>query len=940
MTDYKDTLNLPKTDFPMRANLAKREPGRVADWREQDLYGRIRQARTGRQKFILHDGPPYANGEIHIGHAVNKILKDIIVKARTLDGYDAPYVPGWDCHGLPIEHKVEQSVGKAGEDVSAREFRAACRRFAEEQVEAQKADFERLGVVGDWDHPYLTMSYRTEADILRALGRIVARGHLKRGYKPVHWCTACGSALAEAEVEYDDRTSPAIDVRFTAIDGAAAARAFGVETGDAPVSVVIWTTTPWTLPANQAVAVHPGLEYVLVSLDGGREYLVLADALHEEALTRYGAGEWAVVGRAMGEALEHLMLGHPFLEREVPVILGDHVTTDAGTGAVHTAPGHGADDFVVGQRYDLPLTNPVGDDGRFLPDTEFFAGEFVYDANPHIVEVLREHGALLHHEAYDHSYPHCWRHKTPILFRATPQWFLNLDANGVREKTLAALPTVRWFPDWGEGRMEAMVRNRPEWCISRQRNWGVPIALFVDRETGEPHPDSQRLIEAVAERMEAGGIDAWFELAPEELLGEDAERYEKVEDILDVWFDSGTTHAAVLESREELAKPADLYLEGSDQYRGWFQSSLLTGMMLDECPPYKATLTHGFTVDENGYKMSKSRGNVIAPQTVMNKLGADILRLWVGSTDYTGEIAVSDEILKRTADGYRRMRNTARFLLANLAGFDPARDRVAPERMLPLDRWAVDRAQQVQDAVVAAYDRYDFHQVYQRVHHFCVLDMGGFYLDIIKDRQYTTQADSLARRSCQTALYHIVEALTRWIAPILSFTADELWGHIPGERDESVFVAEWYDALFPLDDDAGLDRAFWERLLGLREAVAKRVEELRNDKVIGATLEAEVELYCPEPLYSDWLRLGEELRFVLITSAARVHPYDARPAGAVEAALDDGTAFALVVSATEHRKCVRCWHHTADVGVNADHPELCGRCVSNVAGEGEERQYA
>ncbi len=940
MTDYKDTLNLPKTDFPMRANLAKREPGRVAGWREQDLYGRIRQARTGRQKFILHDGPPYANGEIHIGHAVNKILKDIIVKARTLDGYDAPYVPGWDCHGLPIEHKVEQSIGKAGEDVSAREFRAACRRFAEEQVEAQKADFERLGVVGDWDHPYLTMSYRTEADILRALGRIVARGHLKRGYKPVHWCTACGSALAEAEVEYDDRTSPAIDVRFTATDGAAAARAFGIETDGAPVSVVIWTTTPWTLPANQAVAVHPGLEYVMVRVDGGREYLVLADALHEEALARYGAGDWAVVGRAAGEALEHLMLRHPFLRREVPVILGDHVTTDAGTGAVHTAPGHGADDFVVGQRYGLPLTNPVGDDGRFLPDTEFFAGEFVYDANPHIVEVLREHGALLHHEAYEHSYPHCWRHKTPILFRATPQWFLNLDANGVREKTLAALPTVRWFPDWGEGRMEAMVRNRPEWCISRQRNWGVPIALFVDRETGEPHPDSQRLIEAVAERMEAGGIDAWFELAPEELLGEDAERYEKVEDILDVWFDSGTTHAAVLESREELAKPADLYLEGSDQYRGWFQSSLLTGMMLDECPPYKATLTHGFTVDENGYKMSKSRGNVIAPQTVMNKLGADILRLWVGSTDYTGEIAVSDEILKRTADGYRRMRNTARFLLANLAGFDPARDRVAPERMLPLDRWAVDRARQVQEAVVAAYDRYDFHQVYQRVHHFCVLDMGGFYLDIIKDRQYTTQADSLARRSCQTALYHIVEALTRWIAPILSFTADELWGHIPGERDESVFVAEWYDGLFPLEGNADLDRGFWERLLGLREAVAKRIEELRNDKVIGATLEAEVELYCPEPLYSDWLRLGEELRFVLITSAARVHPYDARPAGAVEAALDDGTNFALVVSATEHRKCVRCWHHTADVGVNADHPELCGRCVSNVAGEGEERQYA
>jgi isoleucyl-tRNA synthetase len=937
VTDYKHTLNLPKTDFPMRAGLATREPKRLQRWQEIDLYGRIRDARRGREKFILHDGPPYANGEIHIGHAVNKILKDIIVKARTLDGYDAPYVPGWDCHGLPIEHKVEQTLGKAGDAVSPGEFRRACRRFAEEQVDGQREGFQRLGVLGDWQHPYLTMNFTTEANILRALGVIVGKGHLKRGYKPVHWCTDCGSALAEAEVEYEQHRSPAIDVRYPAVDGDALARTFGVDAGGRPVSVVIWTTTPWTIPASLAVALNAKLDYTLVAVDS--EYLVLAEELREAALARYGLEGADVVGHAAGAELERVALRHPYLDREVMVVLGDHVTTEAGTGAVHTAPGHGEDDFHVGQRYDLPLLNPVGDDGRFLPGTEHFAGQFVFEANPNIVALLRERGALLHHEAYDHSYPHCWRHKTPILFRATPQWFLNLEASHVREKTLEALPGVRWFPDWGEGRMAAMVRNRPEWCISRQRNWGVPIALFVDRETGEPHPRTQELIEQVAQRMEQAGIDAWFDLDPAELLGEEAERYQKVTDILDVWFDSGTTHATVLSRREELAWPADLYLEGSDQYRGWFQSSLLTSMMIHGRPPYRGTLTHGFTVDEHGRKMSKSRGNVIAPQEVMNELGADILRLWVASSDYAGEIAVSDEILKRTADAYRRMRNTARFLLANLAGFDPETDQVAAERMLPLDRWAVDRALRVQEAVAAAYDGYDFHQVYQRVHHFCVLDMGGFYLDVIKDRQYTTQADSLARRSCQTALYHIAEALVRWVAPVLSFTADELWEHIPGHREGTVFEAEWYRGLFALGDTT-LDPSFWAEMLQLREAVNKRIEALRNDKVLGASLEAELDLYLPAGLLERWGQIGDELRFVLITSAARLHPIEQRPADATDAVLEDGTGYALRIAASPHGKCVRCWHRTPDVGTDAGHPELCARCVSNVAGDGETRRFA
>lgn len=940
MSDYKDTLNLPQTDFPMRAGLAKQEPGRLQRWQEDKIYERLRAARKGRQKYILHDGPPYANGDIHIGHAVNKILKDIIVKSRSLDGFDAVYVPGWDCHGLPIEHKVEQSLGKAGDKISAKAFRAACRAFASEQVAGQSQDFQRLGVLGDWENPYLTMAPRTEAAILRALGNTVRRGHLKRGYKPVHWCADCGSALAEAEVEYEDYISPAVDVRFKAIDGEALAKHCGAVSGDfgsVPVSVVIWTTTPWTIPANQAVALNPELDYVLVSVNHGEEYLLLAEALHESALRRYGIEHYGIVGRCAGQTLEGLTLAHPFLDRHVPIILGDHVTTEAGSGAVHTAPAHGADDFLAGQRYALPLQSSIDDAGRFTEGE--FAGQTVFEANKPIIARLKAENALLQHEPYHHSYPHCWRHKTPILFRATPQWFLNLEAGATREKTLAALSSVDWFPEWGEERMAAMVRHRPEWCISRQRNWGVPIALFIDRQTGEPHPDTDALIEAVAQRMESDGIDAWFDLDPAELLGDEADQYEKVTDILDVWFDSGTTHAAVLRERDDLAWPADLYLEGSDQYRGWFQSSLLTSMMINGEPPYRAVLTHGFTVDEQGRKMSKSRGNVVAPQKVMNALGADILRLWVASSDYSGEIAVSDDILKRTADSYRRLRNTARFLLANLAGFDPATDAVPAEQLLPLDRWVLDRALLLQSQIKEDSAGYDFHQLYQRVHHFCVLDLGGFYLDVIKDRQYTTQADSLARRSAQTALWHIAEALVRWLMPVLSFTADEIWEHLPGTHSMSVFEAEWYDGLVALEN-AEKQRAFWEEILQLREIVAKKIEDLRNEQVLGATLEAEIDLFCPEPLAERWGALGEEMRFLLITSAARVRPLTEAPSDAQTNQLDDGTAFCFTVTPSQHAKCERCWHRRADVGLHSAHPSLCGRCVSNVAGEGEKRQFA
>lgn len=940
MAQYKETLNLPKTAFPMKANLSQREPDALKRWQEMDLYRKVREAAHGRPRFILHDGPPYANGVIHIGHAVNKILKDIIVKSKSLSGFDAPYVPGWDCHGLPIELNVEKKVGKPGLKIDAAGFRQACRNYAREQVNAQRQDFERLGVLGDWSDPYLTMDYRFEANIIRALGKIIEKGHLHQGVKPVHWCVDCGSALAEAEVEYQEKTSPAIDVRFPVIDEDEILSRCQVESpGAGPVSVVIWTTTPWTLPANQAVALHPILKYVLVECDAGRglERLLLADGLYQEVMARYGIESSAVVAVCHGDDLEGLKLQHPFYDRAVPVILGEHVNLEAGTGAVHTAPGHGQDDYVVGSRYRLPVENPVAGDGRFLPETPLFAGESVLKANDHIIQVLKDRGALLREQRLQHSYPHCWRHKSPIIFRATPQWFISMEQQGLRRAALEEIKKTGWFPGWGQRRIEGMVEGRPDWCISRQRAWGTPIPLFIHRQSGELHSETPRLIEEVARRVETRGVDAWFDLDTGELLGSEASDYEKVGDTLDVWFDSGVTHACVLEVREDLGVPADLYLEGSDQHRGWFQSSLLTSVAMRSAAPYRTVLTHGFTVDAEGKKMSKSRGNVIVPQQVMGSLGADILRLWVAATDYRGEMSVSDEILKRIADSYRRIRNTARYLLANLNGFDPAADEVPPREMLALDRWAMDRAFLLQEELLKAYEDYNFHLLYQRVHNFCAMDMGAIYLDIIKDRQYTTQADSRARRSAQSAMYHIAEALVRWIAPVLSFTADEIWHYLPGERSESVFLDTWYQRLTPLAEEAPLGRISWDAILAVREAVAKELERVRVEGQIGSSLDAEVDLYAEEALYRTLMQIGDELRFILITSYARLHPAQQRPSHALETDMPD---LWTVVSPSSHSKCVRCWHHREDVGSYPDHPELCGRCVENVEGAGERRDFA
>lgn len=929
--DYKNTLNLPETGFPMRGDLAKREPNMLKSWYEKDLYQKIRQASKGKKSFILHDGPPYANGTIHIGHAVNKILKDIIVKSKTALGYDSPYIPGWDCHGLPIELKVEGLVGKPNQNISAAQFREACRQYAAEQVEGQKKDFIRLGVLGDWDNPYLTMNYHTEANIIRAFGKAVENGHLYKGSKPVHWCLDCASSLAEAEVEYEDKVSPSIYVRFSAVDSDAVLEKFNAaDKGTGNISAVIWTTTPWTIPSNRAIAIHENLDYQLVQFNDER--VILAKDLVEEVAKAAGVEQVVILGESKGKDLEWLRFQHPFYDFSVPFILGDHVTTDGGTGLVHTAPDHGHDDYIIAQKNGIEMAGLIGNDGLFKADVPFFAGKGVFESNDLVVAKLQEVGAMLKFSKIKHSYPHCWRHKTPIIFRATPQWFIGMEKQGLRQQALSEIKKVRWIPDWGQARIEKMVENRPDWCISRQRTWGVPVALFIHKETEELHPRTVELVEEVAKRVEQKGIQAWWDLDAAELLGADADNYIKVPDTLDVWFDSGSTYYSVVKDRPEFnGQEADMYLEGSDQHRGWFMSSLMLSTATDNKAPYKQVLTHGFTVDGQGRKMSKSIGNIVTPQEVMDKFGGDILRLWVASTDYTGEISVSDEILKRAADAYRRIRNTARFLLANLNGFDPKRDLVKPEEMMVLDRWAVDCAYQAQNEIKDAYDNYQFHAVIQRLMKFCSIEMGSFYLDIIKDRQYTTKADSLARRSCQTALWHIAEALVRWIAPVLSFTADEIWQYIPGERGEFVFTEEFYNGLFALDANEQMNDAYWQQVITLRNEVNRVLEQARNDKIIGAALEAELTIYANDTYAPLLAKLQNELRFVLLTSKAEV-----KPLADADVAEGEVKGFAVKVVRSANHKCPRCWHYSD----SKDAESLCSRCDENVNGQGEVRQFA
>ena len=933
MTDYKKTLNLLDTPFPMRGNLASREPAMLAAWQEKNLYQKIRNTSKGRPLFILHDGPPYANGDIHIGHAVNKILKDIIIKSKTLAGFDAPYVPGWDCHGLPIEHQIEKKHGK---HLPADKVRELCRAFANEQVERQKKDFIRLGVLGDWDHPYLTMNFNIEAGIVRALGKIYQNGYLYQGQKPVNWCIDCGSALAEAEVEYEDKTSPAIDVGFEVQSSAhpLLEQAFGVDLPtNAQVYAVIWTTTPWTLPANQAVSVHPDFDYALIQSDRG--LLILAKELNEACLERYHlAGQ--TLATCKGQALEHIPLQHPFEVRPVNIICGKHVTLEAGTGLVHTAPAHGLDDYVVGQKYNLPSESPVDGNGKFLDSTPLVGGLSVWKANETVIDTLKTSNHLFCLKKIDHSYPHCWRHKTPIIFRATPQWFIGMNhnrSNGttdqkktLRELAMQAVESTSFYPAWGRARLEAMIKNRPDWCVSRQRNWGVPMTFFVHKDTHAPHPRSFELLEQVAQRIEQQGIEAWFALDAAELLDAEASDYQKLTDTLDVWFDSGTTHDTVVKADAQMRLPVDLYLEGSDQHRGWFQSSLLTGCAINGRAPYEALLTHGFVFDGNVHKMSKSKGNVIAPQKVMDTSGADILRLWVASTDYSGELSISEEILKRVVESYRRIRNTLRFLLTNLMDFNPQSDMVEVAQCLEIDRYMLALTDAFQHDLTQCYDRYEFHQVVHKLHNFCSEDLGGFYLDILKDRLYTAAKAGLPRRSAQTALHHIAHSLVRLFAPILSFTADEVWAHLTGDGDDSVLLHTWH--AFPTQPDDQALQQRWSTIRAIRSLVLKKLEDSRAQAEIGSSLAATVEIRANKEDFTVLNGLGNDLRFVLIVSEVRV----------IEVSTPEQQG--ISVSPSRYEKCERCWHYRNEVGQHPEHPTLCERCITNLYGAGETRHCA
>ena len=929
MPDYKSTLNLPDTPFPMRGDLARREPLWVKEWQDKGVYRRLREVAMGRPRFVLHDGPPYANGDIHIGTAVNKILKDMVVKSKSLAGFDAPYVPGWDCHGMPIEVQIEKRYGR---NLPAEETLRLCRAYAGEQIERQKADFRRLGVLGDWDNPYTTMAPRNEADEMRVLGRLLERGYVYRGLKPVNWCFDCGSALAEAEVEYEDRKDPAVDVGFAFAEPEKMAKAFGMaRLPGKPGYAVIWTTTPWTLPSNQALNLHPEFTYHLV--DAGKCLLILAAELQEACLARYKLAG-TTLASCKGVALENIRFQHPFYERSAPMYLGEYVALDTGTGIVHSAPAYGVEDFDScrghGMQDDEILT-PVMGDGKFAPSLPIFGGMSIWDANPKIVKVLEERGALFAVDwKYAHSYMHCWRHKTPVILRATTQWFAGMEqVPGYRGKkpketlravALRGIEATQFFPAWGQARLHGMIANRPDWTLSRQRQWGTPMPFFMHKETGEPHPRTLELLEEVAKRVETGGIEAWHTLKIEELLGAQATQYEKGRDTLDVWFDSGSTHQTVLRgSHAELGFPADLYLEGSDQHRGWFHSSLLVSCMVNGVPPYRGLLTHGFVIDLEGRKMSKSKGNTMAPQEIAGTLGAEILRLWVASGDFSGELTISSEILKRVVESYRRIRNTLRFLLANTSDFDAQLHAVPVEQMVEIDRYALALTARMQEEAAGNYARYQFHLVAQKLQTFCSEDLGAFYLDILKDRLYTCGAGSVARRSAQTALWHVTHALVRLMAPVLSFTAEELWQTLAGKADDSVF----FQTLHPLPQVAGaaalLER--WDRLRELRDPVRKEIETLRAQGKVGSSLQAEVDVHADGADYALLASLGEDLKFVLLTSAARVHR---AAAGRIE------------VATSGHSKCERCWHYRADVNPAG----LCGRCESNLHGVGEKRAHA
>ena len=928
MKDYKDTLNLPGTSFPMKANLPNREPEILKFWDEIDLYREIRKKGEGKKTFLLLDGPPYANGKIHIGHALNKILKDFIVKSKTLFGYDAPYLPGWDCHGLPIEHQVEKKKGKVGPKLTAREFRDHCREYALRQVEEQKEDFIRLGVPGEWDNPYLTLDKRYEAEQIRAFAEIYANNHVTYGHKPAHWCLDCQSALAEAEVEYMDKVSTSVDVLFKIADPSDFIKRANTKKIDdrTDLYIPIWTTTPWTLPSNEAVAMGGEISYGIYGLriDERDILVIIANDLKQSIENRWRVENLEMLEEITAENFSGLQLQHPFDERSVPVLLGDHVTTENGTGSVHTAPAHGHEDFQLGKEYDLDLNCYVNSYGVFTNAKESFANDHIFKSESNIIERLRESGLLISNEKFEHSYPHCWRHKTPVIFRTTRQWFISMENEDFRSACLKSIKDVEWKPTWGEERINGMIETRPDWCISRQRYWGVPIPLFTHKDDQTIHPDTPKLLKQIADKIEDQGIDAWFDADAEEFLSDDANSYDKSTDTMDVWMDSGIAHKTVSHLFDHITNEADLYLEGSDQHRGWFQSSLLTSVAINKHAPYKEVLTHGFVVDENGHKMSKSLGNTVSPQSVINNMGADILRLWVASTDYTSEMKISDQILKRNADTYRRIRNTARFLLSNLNDFDPKTNQQKVEDLVLLDQLAIQRLAILNEQIMNEYNNYSFHKIIQLLHNFCVNDMGGFYLDILKDRLYTMPSNSFGRRSAQTALYLIAESLTRWIAPILSFTAEEIWKHMPEREVESVFLSEWLD-LPKFDSDID-----WDQLNQINAIALKALEVARDNGEIGSSLDAHLIISVDQETHDLLNQFSEELRFLFITSSVDLQFDDA---------LDSNQDISVTVKKSDAEKCGRCWHRQESVGDSDEHPEICARCISNISDSPEVRSF-
>ena len=928
MKDYKDTLNLPGTSFPMKANLPNREPEILKFWDEIHLYEKIRKKGQGKKPFLLLDGPPYANGKIHIGHALNKILKDFIIKSKTLFGYDAPYLPGWDCHGLPIEHQVEKKKGKVGPKLTAKEFRDHCREYALKQVEDQKEDFIRLGVPGEWENPYLTLDKKYEAEQIRAFAEIYANNHVTHGHKPVHWCLDCESALAEAEVEYMDKVSTSVDVLFKVVDTSEFIKRTESKKIDdgRDLYIPIWTTTPWTLPSNEAVAMGKDISYgiYMLTLNGREILVVIANDLKETIKNRWNVENLEVLEEISAENLSGLRLQHPFDERTVPVLLGEHVTTENGTGSVHTAPAHGLEDFQLGQENDLDLNCYVNTYGVFIETKESFAKQHIFKSESNIIEKLSDSGLLISSEKFEHSYPHCWRHKTPVIYRTTKQWFISMENQDFRTACLSSIKDVNWKPTWGEERIHGMIETRPDWCISRQRYWGVPIPLFTHKDDQRIHPNTPNLLNQIADKVEDQGIDAWFDAGIEEFLGDDANSYEKSTDTMDVWMDSGIAHKTVSRLFDHIKDEADLYLEGSDQHRGWFQSSLLTSVAINKHAPYKEVLTHGFVVDEKGHKMSKSLGNTVSPQSVINNMGADILRLWVASTDYSSEMKISDQILKRNGDTYRRIRNTARFLLSNLSDFDPSKNQKKVDDLVLLDQLAIQRVSVLNEQIKNEYNNYSFHKIVQLLHNFCVNDMGGFYLDILKDRLYTMPADSSGRRSAQTALYIIAESLTRWIAPILSFTSEEIWKHLPERKEESVFLSEWLDIDNP---ESNVD---WDQLNEINAIVLKALEVARDDGEIGSSLDAHLEISADQKTHDFLTQFSEELRFLFITSSVDLQMDDS---------LDSNEKMRVNVKKSKAEKCGRCWHRQETVGDSDEHPDICARCISNIGDSPEERSF-